>query len=144
MYPGCYPGLYSLWGFAPPLTVTMAAAHSAGLFCFCCFAPSLLITLAAEHSAGLFSCSGFAPYCLYCDYYTLPWAVFPLGLRPVLARKHSCCTLHYSNIVPLLLVTMAAAIPDILLVHGMYCLPQQDFTSFHDTSVSFRVIPLLR
>ena len=37
-----------------------------------------------------------------------------LKLRPVLARNHSCCTLHYSNIVPLLLVTMAAtAIHDI-------------------------------
>ena len=47
MYPGCYPGLYSLWGFAPPLTVTMAAAHSAGLFSCSGFAPSLLVTSAA-------------------------------------------------------------------------------------------------
>ena len=72
LHPGCYPGLYSLWGFAP----------------------SLLITLAAEHSAGLFSCSGFAPYCLYCDYYALPWAVFPLGLRPVPARYISSNAIH--------------------------------------------------
>ena len=37
-----------------------------------------------------------------------------LKLRPVLARNHGCCTLHYSNIVPLLPVTMAAtAIHDI-------------------------------
>ena len=25
----------------------------------------------------------------------LPWAVFPLGLRPVLAYNHGCCTLRW-------------------------------------------------
>ena len=126
----------------------------------------------------------------------LPWAVFLLGLRPVLARNHGCCTLPlfghrstiarnygcycnalgiiillkfrpvlahnincyitswtyhyakscgnfapslpvttvaahcpYSDIVPLLPVTMAAtAIHNIFFVYGTFCLPQQDFT----------------
>ena len=95
LHPGCYPGLYSLWDFAPPLLVTMAAAHS----------------------AGLFSCLGFTPYCLYCGYYTLPWAVcfwgfapsllitlaaahcvglFSIsGLRPIIARNYDCCNIRY-------------------------------------------------
>ena len=77
LHPGCYPGLYSLWGFAPPLLVTMAAAHS----------------------AGLFSYAGFAPYCLYCGYYTLLWAVCFWGFSPslvvTLAAAH--CTGLYSN-----------------------------------------------
>ena len=90
LHPGCYPGLYSLWGFAPSLLVTMAAAHSAGLFCFWGFAPSLLVTMVALHSAGLFSCSGFAPYCLYYDYYTLHWAVCFWGFAPSFDRNHIC------------------------------------------------------
>ena len=96
----------------------------------------------------------------------LPWAVFLLGLRPAIACSIDCCTLHYSNIVPLLLVTVAAAhcvglfpfqdfapsLPEIISAaiyviffgRWVYCLTQQNFMRFHDTSVSFRVIPLLR
>lgn len=51
-------------------------------------------------------------------------------LRPVLARNHGCCTLHYSNIIPLLPVTMAAtAIHDIF-----FCLWDVLFaaTGFHN------------
>ena len=44
----------------------------------------------------------------------LSWAVFLLGLRPVLARNHGCCTLHWDKNLLGLRSTIA---PN----HGCYC-----------------------
>ncbi len=78
----------------------------------------------------------------------LPWAVFPLGLRPVLAYNHGCCTLRW-------VISLSGLRPVLARNHGCCNIRYylcwlgelfaiSEFGVFHDTSVSFRVIPLLR
>ena len=100
----------------------------------------------------------------------LPWAVFPLGLRPVLAYNIGCRTLCWgislSGLRPVLAynigcrtlcwgISLSGLRPVLARNHGCcnarYFLcwlgvlfAISEFGVFHDTSVSFRVIPLLR
>ena len=109
-----------------PVLARYISCYALGLsFCWN-FAPSLLVTSAAMQCFGV---------------------IILLKLRPVLAYNINCYITPWSyhheescwNFAPSLLVTMAAtAIHDILLVHGMYCLPQQ---KFHVISRHVRVVP---
>ena len=74
MYPGCYPGLYSFWGFAPSLPVTSAAMLWD--YHFLEISPRLY----SLHQL-LLQCFGF---------------IILLKLRPVFAHNHGCyCNTRY-------------------------------------------------
>ena len=91
MYPGCYPGLYSFWGFAPSLLVISAVKLCFGVIILWKLRPVLAynincyITTRTYHHTE--SCGNFAP-----------------SLLVTTVAAHC----PYSDIVPLLLVTMPA------------------------------------
>ena len=91
-HPGCYPGLYSFWGFAPSLLITLVAAHSAGLFSLWGFTPLLPLLVVTAHYSGLFSFWGFAPFLLV-----------------TLAAAHCIGLFPFQGFASSLLITLAAA-----------------------------------
>ena len=78
----------------------------------------------------------------------LPWAVFPLGLRPVLAYNIGCCTLRWvislSGLRPVFACNIGCCNARYFLCWLGVLFAISEFGVFHDTSVSVRAIPLLR
>ena len=143
LHPGCYPGLYSLWGFAPLLPEIMAAArfhiYHYKLVRRGCMqqrraeSPIRIQPRAApwvkrfqqtcalkEQKEGERTSISLSPVALTARQLVneltprvLPWAVFLLGLRPVLARNHCCCTfrwiIFFLVLRPLIACIVAAA-----------------------------------
>ena len=86
-HPGCYPGLYSFWGFAPSLLSIVVTARRLGLFSF-----GASPRLCSQHwllhiLQGYFLFRASPPYCLYCGCCTLPHLSLQFSMKGWYAAK---------------------------------------------------------